>query len=163
MTSVSDVHDVGASIISNLLLQNRFALGDPEANGASFDTIPNNSQELGSALIQIDADGAIAGADATCAITLQDAADDGAGAPTAFADVAAGVFMDAADGAAGIPANPVITLTVGAPAGAFFFNVPLHRLRRHVRVQTLWVVPGAADTVDFHMSAICGGTVIKPV
>jgi len=164
MSGISFVHDVGAYIVSNLLLQNRFATGDPEDNGASLDTIPNNAQELGSALIQCDASGVIGVPDtAICAITLQDAPDDGTGTPGAFADVAADVFMGAADGADGLPTNPVISLDNATQAGSFSFNVPLHRLRRHVRVQTLWTISGAADTVDYHCSAICGGTVIKPV
>jgi len=159
MSGVSFVHDVGSYVLSNLLLQARFATGDPENDGASLDTIPNNEQELGSALIQCDAAGTIGvGETATLAITLQDSADD-----IAFADVAADVLMGAADGADGLPANPVISLDNATQAGSFSFNVPLHRLRRFVRVQALWTISGAADTVDYHCAAICGGTVIKPV
>jgi hypothetical protein len=164
MSGISFVHDVGAYIVSNLLLQDRFATGDPENDGASLDTIPSNEQELGSALIQCDAAGTIAPAEtATLAITLQDAADDGTGSPDTFADVAADVFMGAADGADGLPTNPVISLDNATQAGSFSFNVPLHRLRRHVRVQSLWTISGGADTVDYHCAAICGGTVVKPV
>lgn len=164
MSGVSNIHDAGAYVLSNLLQQARFATGDPEADGASVDTIPAGDQQLGSAIIQCDAAGTIAPAEtATLALTLQDAADDGAGSPDTFADVAADVFMGAADGADGLPTNPVISLDNAGQAGSFAFTVPLHRLRRHVRVQALWTVSGAADTVDYHCAAISTGNVKKPV
>lgn len=164
MSGISNVHDAGAYVASNLLQQSRFATGDPEADGASLDTIPAGDQQLGSAVIQCDAAGTIAvGETATLAITLQDAADDGTGSPGAFADVAADVFMGAADGADGLPTNPVISLDNTTQDGSFSFTVPLHRLRRHVRVQALWTISGAADTVDYHCAAISTGNVRKPV
>jgi len=167
MSGVSNIHDAGAYVASNLLQQARFATGDPEADGASLDTIPAGDQQLGSAIIQCDAAGTIAVAEtATLIITLQDAPDSGGatpGVPGVFADVAADVFMGAADGADGLPTNPVIELDNATQDGSFAFTVPLHRLRRHVRVQAEWTVTGALDTVDYHCAAISTGNVRKPV
>lgn len=163
MTSIANVHDTGAYVSSTLLTQVQTAAAT--INSASLDTIPNNSQELGSAIIQCDATIATyaGGETSTLTLTLQDAADDGAGAPVAFADVAAGVLMGAADGADGLPTNPVISLEEGVTAtGSFSFNVPLQRLRRHVRVVSTWATSGAGTT-DYHVAAISGGNTITPV
>ena len=172
MTSISDVHDSAAGLTASSLHNAQVAGPGAAVNGASFDTIPNNAQELGSAQIYCDANAngnlALAGS-ATLALTIQDAPDNG-GVPGVFADVPAASLMGAADGADGLPTNPVITLQgpavvlplVPLDADTFTMNLPLHRLRRHVRVISTWVVPGG-DTVDFACSVHCGGNVIKPV
>jgi hypothetical protein len=165
MTSISDVHDSAAGLTATSLHNEQVVTGTGIVNGASVDTIPNNAQQLGSAQIYCDgnANGNIAGVQvASLDITIQDAPDNG-GVPGVFADVAAGVLMGAADGADGLPANPVITLTGGGiEANIFTMNLPLHRLRRHVRVVSEWTVV-AGDSVDYACSAHCGGNVIKPV
>jgi len=165
MTSISNVHDTNAGLTATSLHNEQVVTGTGVVNGASLDTIPDNAQQLGSAQIYCDgnANGNIAGVQvASLDITIQDAPDNG-GVPGVFADVAADVFMGAADGADGLPTNPVITLTGGGvEADTFTMNLPLHRLRRHVRVVSEWTVVGG-DSVDYGCSAHCGGNVIKPV
>jgi len=164
MTSIPHVHDTGAALTATSLHNQQVDNATGAVDGASLDSIPTNSQQLGSAQIYCsgDANGNIAGVQvATLAITIQDAPDDG-GVPGVFADVAADVLMGAADGADGLPTNPVITLTGGGvEADTFTMNLPLHRLRRHVRVVSQWTVV-AGDTVDYSCSAHCGGNVITP-
>jgi len=168
MTSIANVHDTGAALTATSLHNEQVDNATGAVNGASLDTIPDNSQQLGSAQIYCDgnANGNIAGVQvASLSITIQDAPDSGGatpGVPGVFADVAAGVLMGAADGADGLPTNPVITLTGGGvEADTFTMNLPLHRLRRHVRVVSTWTVV-AGDTVDYGCSAHCGGNVITP-
>lgn len=165
MTSFSDVHDSAAGLTATSLHNEQVVTGTGIVNGASVDTIPNNAQQLGSAQIYCDGNAngnIVAGNAASLAITIQDAPDNG-GVPGVFADVAAGVLMGAADGADGLPTNPVISLLGGGlEADTFTMNLPLHRLRRHVRVVSTWTVV-AGDSVDYACSAHCGGNVIKPV
>ncbi len=167
MTSIAHVHDTGAATSSSSLQNAQVDQATGAVNGNSVDTIPAGGQELGSAQVycSADANGNLAAAEtATLAVTLQDAADDGTGSPAAFADVAADVLMGAADGADGLPTNPVISLEGGATeAATFTFNVPCQRLRRHFRLVSTWTFSDAGDTVDYSASSHAGGNVITPV
>lgn len=161
MTSIARVHDSGSATVSQVLHLQTVVQGLGEVDGASVDTIPAGSQELGSAQIfcSADANGNLAAAQtATLAITIQDSADD-----ITFADVAADVLMTAADGADGIPANPVISLEGGVTeAASFAFNLPYGRCRRFVRVQAEWTFSDVADSAEFVCSSHAGGNVLTP-
>lgn len=162
MTAIANVHDMGGFSSSTRLLLNA-ATGDFSANGASVDCAPQGAQRLGSALVFLTAS-STQGVGETCTITLtvQDADDDGTGAPGAFADVAADVLMGAADGADGLPPAPALTITDADADGNFQFTLPLTRLRRHVRVTTDVVQSNAANDANVCLCMTDGGNVLAP-
>ena len=163
MTAIANVHDIGGfSGASRLLLSEQ--AGTWNDNGNSVDTIPQGAQQLGSGLVILEALTNVAGGD-TCTVGLvvQDAPDNGAGAPGVFANVNANVLMTAADLADGLPAVPTLSLDAATPEGQFTFTLPLHRLRRHVRVQTTVTQSNAARTCNIGLELVSGGNVLVPV
>jgi len=162
MTAFSNVHDVGAfSGATRLLLDSQ--AGDWNSNGASLDTTPDGPQQLGSGLITLEVQTDVAGAE-TCTVTLvvEDAADDGAGAPALpFAAVPAADLMTAADGADGLP-DPLVIDAAVSDSGALSFTLPFHRCRRHVRVTTDVVQSNAARVATVALIAVDGGNVLAP-
>lgn len=139
-----------------------------ELNGNSFDTqeakADGSPQSIRSVLAVFDiTEGALtAAATATLDLTLQDAADDGAGAPDAatWADVdVAAVLTPTELGADAIPTAGalVVTGTGGADSGQVAFGIMVERLRRHVRIQATVTLSNVADEVVLHGQLIAGG------
>jgi hypothetical protein len=162
MTAFSNVQDVGAfSGATRLLLDSQAGLWN--SDGASLNVSPDGAQQLGSGLIALEVQTDVAGVE-TCTVTLvvEDAADDGAGAPVLpFVAVPAANFMTAADGADGLPA-PLLVDAAVSDSGQLLFTLPFHRCRSHVRVTTDVVQSNAARVATICLEAFDGGNVLAP-
>jgi hypothetical protein len=142
-----------------------------EQDGAALDTHPQlgaewNVQAKRSGEIVIDVNATLTVAETLdLSVQLQDAADDGAGSPDTWADVAAGVLLDTAHGGTGdLTAYALPQILQAAPSQKFSLGpIDLTRLRRHVRLQVTPTFSNVADVASVSVHVITGGAAIRPI